>query len=1184
MAQLASWIEQYRLKVSPAVWEMVIRSLKTFDQSVTDVESKQDIETAELDEVLCPELFIDGYLNIMADLEGLEWQEEELDIRDRYVRVSREVGTRVHKKLLTDLNFIYNMDAETAADMDTLSEWYGRRLMKSLNRGIDPDFKQELMRLFTGKEEEKGPADAGKVLEFCVYYLKRLINDDVIEEPDGEDVYERLFRKYSRLRKELCETVVSQENAVRKFVQGLFSGELRNQQKRNAPQNTFLFVGPPGVGKTFLAKTAAEMLDRPVKVFQMNEYADSSNFHGLIGFESSWKSAKAGDLTSYVEKNPNAILIFDEIEKAHVNTTRLFLSILEGGTLLDLYSQNNVDFTDTILIFTTNAGRKFYEEKRDEKLSALTEETLLDALNNEKYNEAGGKMPSEILSRMAKGNIIGFDHMNPAKLLPIIRAGMKRGVEIIRQTIDIECDFDEKILPYVFLYHMGARLDARVASARSESFIKDAFYIMAERREEHEKKKRSAKKERISRAHFTVEKGEALVRELTVSPRKSNVILVCNQSDHDHYLNPTRRNHYREFFVYAENEDRDYKKYIEKQLQTEEVDAILVDPFMREFNSKEKGSGSIEGLVHKDTMGMRVIKWLSKQRGLPPVYCLELSRDRRIDFSDLQDLQNQGVRDVLRLWQNKNPQEAVDDLMQELFLASKLDSLVSKGKAVEFDTGFKPYSKGGLTEYDICIHNLRYVQSMEPEAQEIFISDDMKKSLDFNSVIGQKAAKEELSGFLKFIRDPVAYRKSGQQISRGILLYGPPGTGKTRIARAFACEADCPFIAVTGTDFLNGNKTIRDVFSIARKYAPSIVFIDEIESIAKVTGNPVVKELLTEMDGFTGRDKPVFVIAATNEADEPDVNGENIYLDPALLRRFSKKVYMRIPGRQDRIEWLHQVKKEQHGKSCNLDALSENDIEKLANLTVGRTLAVLENVMALAINRAAESGQAVTYSIVVTCLDETLYGEERKYNEDHLLVTAHHEAAHAFMGFYFNNGKDNRFIPEYASIVARGGFLGVVQPKIDETLTGYSRDELLKLIDITLAGRAAEMVLAKKRKDPDGGLTTGASGDLSYSTRVAAALIGSYGMEEGYLASFPFEVIMQSVLAKEYVDKINDILAVEMNKTVGIVEENFDQIELLASNLLERSRLDTDEMRKILHLKEKPETQKEGGKRGRKKR
>ncbi len=100
MAQIASWIEQYRLKVSSTVWEMVIRSLKAFDQSVTDVERKQDIETAELDEVLCPELFIDGYLNIMADLEGLEWKEEELDVRDRYVKVSREVSTRAHKKLL----------------------------------------------------------------------------------------------------------------------------------------------------------------------------------------------------------------------------------------------------------------------------------------------------------------------------------------------------------------------------------------------------------------------------------------------------------------------------------------------------------------------------------------------------------------------------------------------------------------------------------------------------------------------------------------------------------------------------------------------------------------------------------------------------------------------------------------------------------------------------------------------------------------------------------------------------------------------------------------------------------------------------------------------------------------------------------------------------------------------------
>lgn len=987
-----------------------------------------------------------------------------------------------------------------------------------------------------------------------------------------------MAERVAGLRKSLSEEVICQDSAIRKFVQGMFNSVICDRESIEGPEASFLFVGPPGVGKTFLAKTAAKYLGRPVKIFQMNEYAEKSSHQGLIGIERMWKNSQPGLLTAFVKQNKNAVLVFDEVEKAHINTIRLFLSILEGGTLQDVYYQEDIDFTHTVVIFTTNAGRKFYEEQRDIPLSSVAEITLLDALKDDKYNEEDSRIPSEILSRMAKGNIIAFDHMDPVKLVPVVKKGLAEGSREVMDIMDVKCEFDESLLPYLFLYHMGAKLDARIASARSKSFIKDSIFKVAERVADNKSDMRLLKKKDKKLRFLLTVKDSPLAKELTEPAGQACIIIVCNQADYNNLVE-RKTERYKLYHAHAETDKSDYRKYIKGQLKDHEISAILVDPFMRE--NKAGGNGGMEGLSNKDSKGMEVISWLLSQKGLPPVYCLEMRKGLPIKSADQMDLLNRGIKDIIRLSEAGNKKERtnlINELAYELFLKTKLDSLIRKGKILDFETGLKicddaPSESGEEKGEDaqkeltieLVVHQLRLVDAMDPESSEIFIPEEMRKAGGFDSVIGAEGAKEELRHFLDFIREPEKYRKSGRQVSRGLLLYGPPGTGKTKLARALACEADCPFISVTGSELMTDSRRVKDIFFQARKYAPSVVFIDEIEAIAQSGSNPVLKALLTEMEGFSGTERPVFVIAATNAGDAPNLGRQNIYLDPALLRRFTKSVYMKLPSREDRIAFMLQKKKQQEGMTYNYEKLTKKDIEKFADLMAGRSLAVMENVLAMAIGRAAENGVNVSLGLLTTCFEEMAYGEEHKYSEEHIRMTAIHEAGHAFVGFVCDEGANSRFMPEYATIIARGGYLGLVRQKDDETLSGYSKPELLKLMRISLAGRAAELVFSGENED---GLTTGASNDLENATYIAEGMVSRFGMEEGFLVSMPVQIMMQSALASRYYEKLNEILTRELEETIRIIEKNRKKVEKLANALLEKSRLDTGEMKEILGIKD----------------
>ena len=1186
MSSFHHWIWKYKEYVTDSTWTVLGLYLDRYCHSVYGPgEEGKSSKDFDLDEVMHPQLFFMSFLEtyLLADLCDTEVEEilgkfknDEADLTETFdkitdiirdkkkiinaARVMRKLDEDEVRKFLNILFRIYKFDCSDSVEMiEKFHTWFEMCAWQysMAKKGKDTRFAEELKAFFiTAKEtgHKKTPLD---VMYFCLDYLTRHEEDDV-----SIDLFS-VAEKYAQMQTAITEKVLGQDSAVKKFLQGLFNGQVKKREGNKAPEATFLFVGPPGVGKTYLAQTAAEISGRPFKIFSMGEYANESSFHGLIGFESTWKSATEGVLTSFVSEKKNAILIFDEIEKAHQTTIHLFLSILEGGYLTDLFTNEDVDFTDTIVIFTTNAGREFYEEKRDMALSSLPEATLMNALRKDVDKSGTPKLPSEILSRMGKGRVIAFDHMSPAKLIPIIKKGMESGAEDVGRTMNVKCDYDESLLPYLFLFHMGSQLDARVAAARSENFIIDSVYRVAEQLNSHRKKGKNNKENTDIRISFDIEVNR-VADDLAIPDEVPEILVVCNQTDLNK-LKSKKKNKYKLNHVYAEKDDSDFATYISGQLKKKNIAAILIDPFMREKKSKK----NLGGLNNLDTMGNRVIDWLDTQKAVPPVYCLELNKDKKIDFSDYEDLFERGVRGVLPVCEaetQEKREDMIESLAYELFLNDKLEMLQSRGKALDFSIDSRLEQKDNEELITICIHDFNLVRNMDTEATEMFVDESVLAGEKFDDVIGGESAKEELRKFIRFIKDPDLYKQSGQQISKGILMYGPPGSGKTKLARAMASEADCPFISTTGTQFIRGEKNMTDVFRVARKYAPCILFIDEIESFALDPSigrsyPEITKQLMTEMDGFEKKDKPVFVIAATNASKAPNLGERNVFLDGPLMRRFSKSVYMKWPDRKERIAFVKMIRKRQADKQYNFNLLTDADIADFADLTAGHSLAQLDTVLQQVTGRAAESDEQPTKAMLFNCFEEFVYGEEHEYSKDHIRRTAIHEAGHAFMGFYCDEKSNGRFAPEYATIIARGGYLGLVRQQIDETRTGYSKEELLKLIRIKLAGRAAEMEFTLHEEE---GLTTGASNDLETATDIVDDMLRSYGMEEGFLATLPRDVILHSDLAKEYYETLNRILKRELSETRKIIRENRKKVQALADALLDRSRLDMDEMKKII--------------------
>ncbi|MEJ2345754.1 MAG: ATP-dependent zinc metalloprotease FtsH [Gammaproteobacteria bacterium] len=443
-------------------------------------------------------------------------------------------------------------------------------------------------------------------------------------------------------------------------------------------------------------------------------------------------------------------------------------------------------------------------------------------------------------------------------------------------------------------------------------------------------------------------------------------------------------------------------------------------------------------------------------------------------------------------------------------------------------------------------------------------------SVTFDDVAGLDNAKTDMREIIGYLREPERFRKLGAKIPKGVLLAGPPGTGKTLLAKAVAGEADAPFFSISASEFIEmfvgvGASRVRDMFESAKREAPAIIFIDELDAVGRARGTGIggghdereqtLNQILSEMDGFTPSEA-VVVMAATNR---PDV------LDPALMRpgRFDRKVTLELPERPARKQIL-QV----HTRHVPLD--DDVDLDTMAARTVGFSGADLENLVnEAALLAARERREKVSMQTMSTARDKILMGAERDtlLSEDEKRLIAFHEAGHAMLAWLLPHADPL----DKVTIIPRGRALGVTEQTPDEDRHNLKESYLRDRIAVMLGGRVSEQMVF-------GEVTSGAEQDLKQATALARRMIGQWGMSDklGPVAFRRGEqhIFLGQEMAQErdYSEHTAQIIDDEIRTLLEEIEamarqllqNNRQKLETVVDALLERETLEAHQLRELL--------------------
>jgi cell division protease FtsH len=447
---------------------------------------------------------------------------------------------------------------------------------------------------------------------------------------------------------------------------------------------------------------------------------------------------------------------------------------------------------------------------------------------------------------------------------------------------------------------------------------------------------------------------------------------------------------------------------------------------------------------------------------------------------------------------------------------------------------------------------------------------DSSKRVTFEDVAGVDEAKEELKEIIEFLKDPQKFQRLGGRIPKGVILIGPPGTGKTLLAKAVAGEANVPFFSISGSDFVElfvgvGASRVRDLFDQAKKHAPCLVFIDELDAVGRERGaglggghderEQTLNQLLVEMDGFDPNDG-IIVIAATNR---PDI------LDSALLRpgRFDRRIVVNKPDVKGREEILKV-----HTRKVPL--APDVDLKLLAKTTPGFSGADIANMVnEAALNAARNNQKFVTMKDFEFAKDKVLMGAERKsliISDEEKKIVAFHEAGHVIVA---------NSIPEAdpihkVSIIPRGLALGVTQQLPLDDRYNYTKSYLEAQIAVLLAGRIAEEIALEKE-------TTGAGNDFEQATEIARKMVCKWGMsdlgpltyaDKDDMVFLGRDLAVRKDFSEETARKIDEeikkIITTNYNRAKEILENKKDALFKLAETLLEKESLTGDEIKEII--------------------
>lgn len=951
---------------------------------------------------------------------------------------------------------------------------------------------------------------------------------------------EPAFQQIREVQSRLQSTFFGQDHAIDRLTETYLQQCEGLGATREGPAS-LLFVGEPGTGKTSMARTFSQELrqvgeDRPFVRLDMSNYTDPQTAKSLVGREKAFRGSETGDLTGIVANNERSIILLDEIDRAHPQAHNIILRALGEGSLRDHRLGREVSFGDSLFILTTNAGRSLYGDKN--KLGYFTDtdriprSTVLESVREEMPPSSNA-----LLDRI--GETVVFA---PLSFTVLQQIGVSKledwRASLKRRGIDLDVIPDLDTLAALLVLHCGPNTSARGVERAVDSVLDQRLTRwQLQNAESGLETLKIVLKEEAENGIFDIESRRRELRVLCVDDDASYLDKLSDLiSEHCHF-----------FGVTSVQEAKD-------RLAEDDFDLLLLDLQLKESQGQsELPVFNSEGRVQQGVRpALRLLKHIREQHPDVPVYIHSNHLTSRDDPAYDAFIEAGGAAGFV-----PKPGPKTDSTEIQEDLLSRLNEIAwerlgeehhRQGERLLFET--RPYSSNGdvLTFY---LQDLRFTSTPTVADLEWFTVEIPDQT--FDSLVGVDDVRRRLDEALQYLHSPSSFAQEGIRPPMGYLLYGPPGTGKTSIAKAVANESNARFIEVSGTTFERkfvgeGPQRVRKLFRTARKYAPTVVFIDELDSVGSRDDHgasdsesrvSIVNTLLSVLDGFSSNEG-VLVIGATNQKDK---------IDDALLRSKRLGRHLEVDGPDKVEEYVTLLRQELLDVGTpNADELAQD----FARWTVGMSPAeVVDTVREARLVAYREGQERIQREHFVEARNFVVFGDTQpEEDEEYQRQTALHEAGHALVTAHY----DRPLLQ--VTIVGRGNAAGFQESERDSPRT---KEELLERIDILLAAREAEKLKSNT-------LSTGASSDLRKATRLAISTMYRLGLreEEAGLISIG-DMSMEEVAQHPHLHReVQDFLDERAEHVRSILSQREDQLEALRSQLVENETLYQEEVQDLL--------------------